>query len=266
MKRVVVHLGLRKTATTSIQSMLDTHADLLPTDIKVISRGQSFDAWREYVYRYMSAPAELAAEYKSTMLAGVEDEIRKLARWFGTLPEDTILISDENLFSARVFAHGETIFDWANEILPIVETHWADHDLTFLLYLRDESTWLRSCHNQEVKNNRLGLSYLEWSAQIPERFNLRSNAQDLASRLNSKVIIVDMEAEAASPGGLGHAIFAAVGMTDAEIERLPVTDRLNQGLPQSALEFMIAVNRLDIPDASKPAIGQLASKLRHLFA
>ena len=266
MKRIVVHLGLRKTATTAIQYLLDAHADMLGANIKAMAWHRRFEAWRNHVYRFMTAPEDDAAKYRREMIEGITEEAKKLAKWFSSLPEETIIISDENLFASRVYAHNETIFDWAHAVLPIVVEAWQDFDLRFVLYIRDEKSWLASCHNQEVKNNRLAKSYLDWSVEIPEYFDLRKNAADLADRSEVPFKIVDMDEEMVSDRVIGTAVLSEAGLTEAEIAALPPVPRLNQSLPASAVDFMIALNRLDIPDASKPAIGQLVSRLRHLFA
>lgn len=265
MKHFVVHVGLRKTATTSIQFVLSAGASILADKAHALPRDTHFETWRTHVYRYMLATPEQAGSHKKAMLDGIEAEAKAVLPWLEALPEDTVIISDENLFGARVYAHGETIFDWAEEVLPIVERAWSGHKITFVLYVRDQEKWLRSCHNQEVKNNRAPLTYTEWRQRIPEYFDLQRNARHLAENLNSDMQIVALEDELAEGARVGKALLEIAGISKEDIARLPHPKVLNQSLPPAALDFMIAVNKLPISDASKPAIGELSSALRHLF-
>ena len=261
-KRLVVHLGLRKVASTSLQVWLQENAPALRKEhnVLVLARSERFGPWREAVYDCMNddghSNVNSSRRAEGRLLRAVDREARKLRRWMLQQPEATILVSDENLFGARLYKEDArttttTLYDWACKILPRIDAIWDESafDLTFVIYLRQrnatDSAWLHSCYNQEVKNNRLELSYNEWAAKLPPTLQDDKSWNDqfrlLQAQVTSplRVVILGEEPQ------LGATLLQEVGVDVDGSTGLsePPQQRLNESLPGAALEFMRAVNR-----------------------
>mmetsp|Transcript_2756 Transcript_2756/g.7233 ORF Transcript_2756/g.7233 Transcript_2756/m.7233 type:complete len:313 (-) Transcript_2756:850-1788(-) len=266
-KRLVVHLGLRKVATTSIQAWLRECAETLRNEHSVLVLARSdhkyFVTWREVVYAFMNG--KLSERH---FVQKVDRQARKVRQWMLAQTASAILLSDENLFGARLYReiNGTTLYDWAMKILPRIEAIWGEFfDVTFVLYLRrDELAWLRSCYNQEVKNNRLTLSYTEWAAKIPPGIDSWNDKfSSFASGIKSPFRTVFLGEEP----HLGATLLQEVGVdcTRANVSPL-LHQHLNESLPEAALEFMRAINQSsDISYTSKSAVGTVVDSMRHLF-
>lgn len=270
-KRLVVHLGLRKVATTSIQAWLQENSGLLKEkhNILVLVRHDLLEDWREIVYAYMNDQIS-----REEFIRNCRRETYKFRRRAQAQDEDTILISDENLFGARLYKYERdgsitTLCDWASWILPVVEASWKDQfDLSFVLYTRtDEDAWIQSCYNQEVKNNQVTLRYEEWVSRIPagERRGLGVRFESLPQQLQcpSSLRIVPLGTEAQ----LGSTLLKEAGVDPTSPWLVPPpTQKLNESLPQAALDFMRAINAFsDIPQSSKASVGAVVAEMRHVF-
>lgn len=299
-KRLVVHLGLRKVASTSLQVWFQANAETLQKQhsVLVLARHEQFETWREAVYDFMEETSHDDDSFhqghkkkhigpptpsEARLLQIVEREARKIRSWMLQQPEAAILVSDENLFGARLYKqHNDnktipstsTLYDWACQVLPRIEAIWEDaFDLTFVMYLRenkkDDTAWIRSCYNQEVKNNRLGLSYYDWMARLPTTLQTDKSWNDkfrsLPTQLKAPVKIILLGEEI----HLGATLLQEL---DIDIDdgctgvSAPSLERLNESIPEAALEFMRAVNLSnDVSYSSKPAIGAMVASMSYLF-
>ena len=123
----MVHLGLRKVASTSLQVWLQENSETLQKqcDVLVLARHSQFEAWREAVYDFMETHDskgnhKTSKTSETRLLRIIEREARKIHAWMLQQPEAAILVSDENLFGARLYKHDDkktcttsTLYDWA---------------------------------------------------------------------------------------------------------------------------------------------------------
>ena len=289
-------MGLRKVASTSIQVWLQENAEVLRNqhDVLVLVRHKQFETWREAVYDYMQVydchgqiKKSPAAE-EDRLRRVVLQEARRLRLWMSQQKETKILVSDENLFGARLYrvmnqgtANADdhtpvisTLYDWACTVLPMVETIWKDvFDLTFVLYIRESqyesenTAWIRSCYNQEVRNNRLELSYEEWVEKLPSTLrddqSWNNKFRSLPTQLQSpmKVVVLGDEPQ------LGTTLLRQVDVdSDSSGICAPSQQHWNESIPDSAVDFMRAINQSnDISYTSKAAVGAIVASMRHVF-
>ena len=161
--------------------------------------------------------------------------------------------------------------------MPRIEAIWENaFDLTFVMYLRENknhgTAWIRSCYNQEVKNNRLGLSYDEWMARLPTTHrddkSWNDNFRSLQTQLKTPVKFVILGEEIQLGATLLQEVDIDIDGTYGCCAGLsaPLQQRLNESIPEAALDFMVAVNQSnDVSYSSKPAIGAMVASMSHLF-
>ena len=91
-------------------------------DVLVLARSVRFERWREAVYAFMNATTS-----ERRCLRTIRVESRRLRRWMRRQSSGSILVSDENLFGARLYKadDGSTLHDWARRVLPLIEAQWS---------------------------------------------------------------------------------------------------------------------------------------------
>jgi hypothetical protein len=261
-KRLILHVGLRKCASTSMQAVLDGVAPCVSETCLILSRPLALKAWREGVFRYMRAASEDAPGLKRAMLQTVTEEATRLRATLDVAPQPVVVLSDENLFGARAFAHGETLFDWALEVLPIVLDAFAGWTVRIVLYHRPEGPWLRSCYNQEVKNNGVTESFEAWLTRKPEHLSVAAGVAALEARFPDCVVALPIGPEDGPPGA---SILREAGIREEIIASAPRPPRLNESLTPGAVAFMRACNRLELRPSVLRQIGALAAAMPEAF-
>lgn len=263
--RIACHLGLRKTASTSIQEMLRQNAALLGEDVQVLARDEELEPWRGHVYRYMRARPPGIAKAFAAMLYGIRQEADLLAQRLEERNPKTVILSDENLFAARAFAHGETLFDWGRAVVPIIDKAFEGHDVRYILYLRPRYDWLKSCYSEAVRNHRETATFKQWRVAMPENLSLETGATRLAAKTDNPFRIVDLHEELASGRGLGAAILDEAGIARKVRARLTPAPHVNESPPDSAVAFMREVNRLKLPTDHHLAIKRVVDRMPQMF-
>lgn len=233
--------------------MLTENADRFGSDVFISARDSFTAECRSAALRYTMRPGWRTRRRLNRAIADLGRRIR-------ALPQDTVILSDENLTGSRLFNDkGATLVDWYGEILPRIERALDGTDLTVVIYTRDAGPWLRSCHNQAVKNNQLDRTFEEWAAAIGTDFDPEPGLKKLATRLSAKVVLVRMEDELASGALLGSAVLHAAGISPDTVAGLVQPGRLNESLPPQALDLMIRINALPIRRRQLKAISRIVA-------
>lgn len=236
LQRVVWHFGFMKTGTTAFQKMLRQNPKALPQGLMALPRGPKTLAMRQAVQAYWAdrtgaARAKLAHTARQTVAAAQ------------TAGADTLLISDENIAGFVPYAQAGTCVDMAATILPVLQQAAGISDQRFIAYTRDTDPWLRSCHNQMVKQQGYCEDFETFRASGPTRFDWDAAQTQLEQAVAAPVTLRDMGADAAQSQPLGTAILRHCGMTEAAIATLSEPKDKNPSLSPQALQFMLTANR-----------------------
>jgi hypothetical protein len=256
-KRIIVHAGLRKTGTTSIQDFLSRNAARLPRGIAISPRDDLTKAWRRAVAADIEKPARRA----------VQREARALRTAVQGIKADILVISDENLSGQSVVApDGRDIFDLAATYLPMIEEAFYGAKIEFVIYTRAQDLWLKSAWAQGVKRSGIAESYENWRAGLPQ-IDPKEGLARLRSALKSPLHICAMEDDLAGPAPLiGRALFALAGLDNATLAGFEPAPRANESLPEAALGFLLKLNALELGKTDRRLVARLVEDHPELFA
>ncbi|MDK3073393.1 hypothetical protein QO034_09750 [Sedimentitalea sp. JM2-8] len=260
-RRLVLHLGVQKTGSTSLHRFLGENADRLAGRLAVLTpvKGSPMRALGRAATRFslLPTPENRAA------LAGAARQVREC------LPagETPVLISHENLCGAMPGNGGVvTLYPRIEPILAVLEEVFAPMRPEIVIYSRDMADWKRSVYGQAVRSD----AYSGTRAQFLDQTADCGTWNDLEDRLvahlgadRCRVFRLEDEADETRPGGqlLRHA-----GLSDAEIAALtPITGRRNPSLNAGALEFLRQINGLNLDRRARRAVADLVGSRQSLF-
>ncbi len=236
MKKIIWHIGFRKTGTTSVQYLLAHLPAQAHPDLFVSSRDQLTRTWRDRIVK---------ATRRRTRpnLADLRADMANVAATLRKTPQQTILISDENLFAFSLFArNGGHFFQWAAEILPLIEAEFADFENVFVAYSRPWASWLKSCYSQEVKRGRTARSYEDWRKRVPADCNWTDGLATIRTAIRSPLVLLthDSDAEAGMP--LGTQLLELAGVSRAAVIEIGPVPRLNESLTPAMMRLFRLFN------------------------
>lgn len=256
-KRIIVHAGLRKTGTTSIQNFLSLNAARLPEGVAVSPRDDLTKPWRKAVAADIEKPDRRAVQRAAKALgAAVQD-----------ISADVLVISDENLIGQSVVApDGRDIFDLAATYLPMIETALHGAQIEFVIYTREQDRWLKSAWAQGVKRSGIADSFENWRSRLP-RIDAQEGLARVRSALNSPLHVFAMEDDLDGPAPLiGRALFGVAGLDDATLASFEPAQRSNESLPETALGFLLKLNALELGKTDRRRVARLVEDHPELFA
>ncbi|MDT0681746.1 hypothetical protein RM543_03535 [Roseicyclus sp. F158] len=251
-KRVVIHAGLPKTGSTAIQNMLRANENALEQDMALAVREDRTRELRLAAYRILSRGG-FRARHRLRRAA------RDLAQWAASAPQDTVLISDENLLgvtSGTLF--GATYGDGPRAVVDALLTAFAGQDVIVVLYTREGEALRRSCHNQKVRNGGGTMDYAGFCRAFPDPTMPARLAADLKADLGARARIVTLEDEA--DGRVGRTVLREAGMGEAAIDALIEPPRINVSIPAAVLELIREINGLGLPDEKRREVVALVRK------
>ena len=258
--RLILHMGVQKTGTTSLQHFLRRNSDVLANRMlvmvptaKSVCRLVGRAAW-DYSQGIVG---------KAELIAAIETA-RDTMR---ASDQDTCLLSHENLCGAMP-GTGDLLdlYPHLPEIMQLLDKHLAPLVPEYVFYTRDITRWKSSVHNQVVKSN----SY----THALERFRADTAAltdwDDLKARLTAAVgadritwVALEDEGDRTRPG---QQLLKIAGLNDADIAALdPIPENRNESLTQGALEFMRLANSLELPRNLRRELAKSVKQNQPIF-
>lgn len=222
-RKLWLHVGLPKTATTAFQSWMRHHSD------ELLKQGISYP------------PHYGAGNDKHNFLVGALRQNRTLDQLESVLLEaakvDSILLSDEGLTNH--------LDDFHEDALAAFRALTQDWDVHVILVTRDANAWLRSYHKQCVLNPNNGASPL-WGTSLAA-----SEAAD-HPRIRRLLAIDELVDDLAAAFGAKEMhrfdfdsedwFAACLQMISVDSEGSVELPRTNQSLPDWAIEVLRLVN------------------------
>ncbi|AUH34960.1 hypothetical protein [Paracoccus tegillarcae] len=259
-RRLIVHLGVQKTGTTSLHHSLARNAEQL-ADRLIIRTPEAGTPMR---------PLGRAA-IAFSLDPGSDNEARlaeALATVLDGLPQDgrTVLISHENLAGAMPGNGGETrLFPLLPRILGVLDRVAAPMRPVYAIYRRPMAAWKASVWAQAVRTDGYGRTYQEF---LDETRDL-PGWDDLTDRLQQAVPgrwqVFDLadEPDASRPG---QQLLRLAGLDDSVIAGLrPLAQPSMQRLNTGATEFLRRLNNLALNPQARSKVADLVTRAQPLF-
>lgn len=245
---IYLHCGYHKTATTYFQHILRLNAEALRPVLGVVNRVTfETDAARAACQAYLDLPQPGPEDRAALVdtLRGLND-FEALRR-----SEVPVLISDEAFIGHHPGqkAAGGRLYPRAPEIAAALVEALAPRPVHILLMRRDEGAWLRSVHNQGVKNDGLGLGLEALRRKMTDPLDLAAVTRAVAAHVPAaEVHDLRLEEDRAHWFGAGGTILDLVGVPRDVMETLERPKRRNESMAPWALAIMQVTNRLSLPD------------------
>jgi hypothetical protein len=261
-RRVTLHLGVQKTASTALHHFLKRNEEALAAHLMIRTPRQGTPTQRmgraAVDYTLDPTPAREAAF--TACIREVRDEI---------LADDRpTLVSHENLPGAMLGNPGvTTLYPMIEHLLALLEENLAPLVPHYALYSRDMAAWKKSVYNQSVKTDGYPRPY---AAFLDETADCGSWG-DLAARITAVVgagrftrFRLEDEADPLRPG---QQLLTLAGLDAATLAALdPIRHRPNESLAPGALEFMRLVNETGLAPGARMKVMKLVVDNPALFA
>ena len=149
MPRLIIHLGVQKTGTTSFQARLMQNAEVLAPRLAVFTpvRGTPTQKLGRAGMNFSLDPDAVRERLLVEAITRVREEILPLGR--------DCLISHENLPGA-VLGNGPTrrLYPQIGRIIGMLDAGFAPLVPEYVIYTREMAGWLQSVHAQVVISDR----------------------------------------------------------------------------------------------------------------
>lgn len=258
-RRLIVHLGVQKTGSTSIQRHLRRNADALAGQL-VVRTPEEGTPMRPLGRAAIAFSLDPSDDRAQTLKLAFRDVLETLPA--GDVP---VLVSHENLAGAMPGNGGETrLYPALPQIAGLLMAEAGDFATDFVVYTRQQKAWLPSVWAQAVRTDGYGRSLSEFQAETAGL----PGWGDLMRRMTAEVSVtrfkLEDEPDALRPGrqllrhaGLEDALTCALDPLDG-----PTNSRLNGG----ATEFLRRLNGLALNPHAHGRIVDLVARAEHLFA
>lgn len=259
---LILHVGVQKTGSTSVQRFLNLSADDL-ADLVVIRTPEEGTPMRPLGRAAMAFSQDPAADNRDRLVAAFRAVLETIPA--GPQP---VVISHENLAGAMPgTARAPGLYPALPDIVTLLcqTARAAGFDPRIVVCTRARATWLPSVWAQAVRTDGYDQTYdsfLTQTADLP-------GWGDLVARLSAAerdVTRLRMERDIDSDRP-GRALLALAGVPDARLDALPprpdpAMTRLNPG----ATEFLRRLNELQLNPHARGRVADLVARSHPLFA
>lgn len=260
-RRLILHLGVQKTGSTSLHRFLGRNADGLVGRLAVQTpaKGSPMRALGRAATRFSLLPTP---ENRAALIGAVQ-QIRD------SLPagDNPVLISHENLCGAMLGNGGVvTLYPQLEQIMDVLDAVFAPMRPEVAIYSRDMADWKRSVYGQAVRTDGYSgtrAEFLDETADCGTWKDLENRLVDHLGADRCRVFRLEDETDETRPG---RQLLRHAGLSDDEIAALtPVVGRSNPSLNAGALEFLRQLNGLDLDRRARRAVADLVRSRQSLF-
>ena len=260
---LILHVGVQKTGTTSLQRFLRRSSEAL-SDVLIVRTPEEGTPMRP-----LGRAAVAASLYK-------DPDLRlALSDAFGvvldTLPEgpQTVILSHENLAGAMPGNGGETrLYPALPDLLaPLVDQAVArGFAPQVAIYTRRMAAWLPSVWAQAVRTDGYRGTWEAFQAETAELPGWGDLIRRLTTALGTeRVTRLRLEAEP-DPERPGRQLLDLAGIDPARLDALPPLDgRGMEQLSANATEFLRRLNGLALNPHARDRVADLVSRSQPLF-
>lgn len=254
-KRLLLHIGLQKTGTTSLQALLQENKSALGR-CAVYSYGADTQNLRDAIRKWISNPTKVNESAIQYIFGGYCLRFLKHS-------QGTIIFSDENILGRVLYDKSGDLITWAEHILPrLIQMVPDEIDLEIVVYVRDSNRWLKSAYRQAVKRAKESRSFETWTRQLPFSTNMSDITREIESICcGVQCHVIEMENDLKINGFVGGELLKLAGFQQSTLDELSVPKPRNQSLSWPAHVFMRIVNFLPLPDGVRMPISETIETL-----
>ncbi|WP_207102440.1 hypothetical protein [Paracoccus shandongensis] len=259
-RRLVVHLGVQKTGSTSIQRHLRRNADALAGHliVRTPEEGSPMRPLGRAAIAFSLDPSKERAQALRLAFRAVLDALPS-----GDVP---VLISHENLAGAMPGNGGETrLYPQMPQIAALLLAEARDFATDFVVYTRQQKSWRPSVWAQAVRTDGYRRSLLEFEAETADLPGWGDLMRRMAAEVGDRLTRFRLEDEA-DPLRPGRQLLRHAGLGDALIDALhPLDGPTNSRLSDGAIEFLRKLNGLALNPHAHVRVADLVARNEHLF-
>nr|WP_111298088.1 hypothetical protein [Paracoccus saliphilus] len=261
---LILHVGVQKTGTTSLQRFLKRSAALLSDGLVVRTpeEGTPMRPLGRAAVACSRSPGD--KDLRVALRVAFEDVL-------DTLPEgsQTVLISHENLAGAMPGNGGETaLYPSLPRMLKVLDkvARARGFDPCYVFYSREMEAWLPSVWAQAIRTDGYTRTLAEFRVEVADLPGWDDLLDRLAAALGAdRVTRLRLEDET-DPDRPGRQLLGLAGLTPARIDALPplegrAMERLNGG----STEFLRRLNGLALNPHARDRVADLVARVQPLF-
>lgn len=261
-RRLILHCGLQKAGSTSLQRFLQRNAQALSGHIEVLTpvRGSLTRDLGHTAMQFSLDPSARMQRRLGRLARALRDILLP-----GTGP---VLVSHENLPGAMIGKGGVvTLYPRLEGIVGLLDAALHPMVPEYVFYTRDMADWKRSVYNQAVRSDLYAAPF----AAFLEETGGCGGWADLEARLCAgpcagRVRFLRLEDER-DPARPGRQLLAHAGLPPELVDRLdPLPLPRNRSPRASAIEFLRQLNGLDLDRACRGKVADLVTENETLFA
>lgn len=260
-RRVILHFGVQKTASTSLHHFLHRNrAALAPhLSVRTPQKGSAMRELGRAALRFSLDPGAEAETHLGDRARALRDDL------VGGAP--VALLSHENLPGAMIGKDGVvTLYPLLERIITVIEANFAPFQPEYVFYTRDMAAWKVSVYNQAVKSDHYPRTFdrfLTETVDCGTWDGLQARMHALVGAARVRFFALEDEVDPARPGQqlLRHAGLSAKVLDDLS----PMAGRSNQALNTGALEFLRRINALGLERKVRAQLAELVASNQSLF-
>ncbi len=260
-RRLIVHLGVQKTGSTSLHHLLGRNRAALADRLTVLTpeKGSLTRELGRAAIRFSLAPDADAGAALAATARRLRDQLAD-----GTVP---VLLSHENLPGAMLGNGGTvTLYPRLEEILTLLIEAFAPMRCDFVLYTRDMAAWKNSVYGQAVRTDHYSKTYAAFLAETAGCGTWDDLNRRLTAHLGADRVRLFRLEDETDPGRPGLQLLRHAGLPDDRIAALtPLSARRNPALNTGALEFLRLLNGLGLERPARRRVADLVAAQQSLF-
>jgi hypothetical protein len=258
-RRLIIHCGAQKTASTAFHHFLARNHDALSEhlDCRTPKAGT---ATRQL--------GKLCADF-SLDPTRESDLVSVISRLRDDLLKTTgpVLLSHENIPGAMMGRGGVvTLYPRIFQILNLLDRYFVPFRPEFVLFTREMAAWKSSVYNQAVKSDKYAgtrQDFLKDTRNCGTWADLKQRMCDAVGPDRVHVMALEDETD---PGRPGQQVLRLAGVSEDVLAKLdPIEGRRNESLNPGSLEFMRQMNGLELPRNARRVMAQLIQNSQSLF-
>ena len=244
-RRVIVHAGFHKTATTSAQKFLRANGKNIWPRCSLVLPGKLRKGAALMAVRYSryGKPALLDAFGKD--LHGTLSKIDQNS-------SRKVLISDENIAGRMPGRDGQLSYNATPALMAqaeevICDVFGTESDVVFFFTTRDPDSWLKSTYKHNLRTSRLTLDEGTYTATYAPAADLAGVTKAVADAVTGTVYTVDL-ADLTGPNGPAQPLIDLIELPDQRRRKLVPHPVENAGPDDGLMDDLLALNRSNLSD------------------
>ncbi|SEM99248.1 hypothetical protein SAMN04488003_107132 [Loktanella fryxellensis] len=243
MVHVIVHPGLHKTGTSSLQEWMERNRAALKPHLRYYGKAD-FPAAGTAARRYGQRPFPWRLRAFRSSLDG----------FLGSIPDAPVIVLSRETFSGIMPGHrtfpNRLVRCYAPAAVPLGRQivaacrarFGADVQITFLYTVRDREGWVRSVYGHLLRSVHLTEDFIAFRARFPDLMEPEQEARAIAATLDVPVQIVRLADVGHHRLGPAVAVLDLANVPQALRDRLPDATRSNSRQTRAQESQFLSLN------------------------